>query len=66
MNGKTFSAFFRTLLTIAAFLIGLASFAQGTFTIKLKLVDSKTSEPVSFATASLTVKGEKTAAKYVL
>ncbi len=47
-------------------IISLAASAQGSFTVKLKLVDSKTSEPVGFATASLTVKGEKSAVKYVL
>ena len=46
--------------------MGQSVFAQASFTVKLKLVDAKTSEPVSYATASLTVKGEKTAAKYVL
>lgn len=40
--------------------------AQNQVSVKLKLVDSKTSEPVSFATVSLTVKGEDTPSKYVL
>ena len=66
MKGKYFPLFLRTLLSIAAVLIGLTASAQAAFTVKLKLVDAKTSEPVSFATASLTVKGETTAAKYVL
>ena len=34
--------------------------------MKLRLIDEKTSEPVGFATASLTPKGETTASKYVL
>ena len=43
-----------------------SAYAQNSFSVTLKLVDEKTGEPVGFATASLTVKGEKTAAKYVL
>ena len=66
MNGRSFPFFLRSLLSIIAVLAGLTSYAQGTFTVKLKLIDAKTSEPVSFATASLTVKGQTTAAKYVL
>ncbi len=50
------------LLTI----ISLAASAQNIYSVKLKLIDAKTSEPVGFATASLTVKGEATPAKYVL
>ena len=66
MKGKSFPFFLRSFLSIVSILVGLTSYAQGTFTVKLKLVDAKTAEPVSFATASLTVKGETTAAKYVL
>ena len=40
--------------------------ASAQVTVKLRLVDAKTSDPVSFATVSLTVKGETTPAKYVL
>ena len=47
-------------------LICTSAYAQGGFTVKLKLIDEKTSEPVGFATASLTKKGEKQAVKYVL
>ena len=53
-------------LTLLAFLVGIVASAQNQVSVKLKLVDSKTSEPVSFATVSLTVKGEDTPAKYVL
>ena len=53
---------FIMVLSVAAF----PAFAQNTFTVKLKLVDSNTGDPVGFATASLTVKGENVAAKYVL
>ena len=53
-------------LTLLAFLVGIVASAQNQVSVKLKLVDSKTSEPVSFATVSLTVKGEETPVKYVL
>lgn len=56
----------RTVFTFAALLLGLAAFAQGSHTVKFRLVDAKTSEPVGFATASLTPKGADTATKYVL
>ena len=58
--------FKRIIISFALILVGQVAFAQTTFTVKLKLIDEKTSEPVSYATASLTVKGETTAAKYVL
>ncbi len=47
-------------------ILSISSYAQGSFTVKLKLVDAKTSAPVAFATASLTTKGEPVALKYVL
>ena len=54
-------------LACALFLIfGFSAFAQNSFSVSLRLVDEKTGDPVGFATVSLTVKGEKTAAKYVL
>ena len=56
----------KILLTAAFMLACIAAYAQNSFTISLKLVDDKTGEPVGFATTSLTVKGEKTAAKYAL
>ena len=57
--------FKRIIISFVLVLMGQSVFAQASFTVKLKLVDAKTSEPVSYATVSLTVKGEKTAAKYV-
>ena len=55
------------ILLIATFMLScIMSYAQNSFTVSLKLVDDKTGEPVGFATTSLTVKGEKTAAKYAL
>ncbi len=40
--------------------------AQSSATVKLKLVDEKSGDPVPFATVSLTVKGAKEAKHYVL
>ena len=45
---------------------GIAASAQAIYSIKLHLTDAKTSGPVAFATASVTVKGEKTPLKYTL
>ena len=47
-------------------LLGVVSYAQGQFTVKLRLIDEKTSEPVGFATVSLTEKGAEKASKYAL
>ena len=51
---------------LLALLASVAASAQSQVSVSLKLIDSKTSEPVSFATVSLTVKGQDTPAKYVL
>ena len=66
MENKHRFHFIKSLLASMAFLLSLTAFAQGSFSVNLRLVDSKTSEPVSFATVSLTVKGQDNAAKYVL
>ena len=66
MINNRIALFRRVIMTVCVFLLGFSAYAQNAFTVKLKLVDAKTAEPVSFATASLTVKGETTAAKYVL
>ncbi len=58
--------FIRSLIATLALLLSFTALAQGSFSVKIRLVDSKTSEPVSFATVSLTVKGENKALKYVL
>ena len=61
------SGIFSKIMMVGLLLLaGLSAYAQNSFTVSLKLVDEKTGEPVGFATASLTVKGEKEAAKYVL
>lgn len=49
-----------------AILLCQSVFAQAIYSLKLHLTDSKTSEPVAFATASVTVKGEKSPLKYTL
>ena len=56
----------KIFLTAAFMFACIASYAQNSFTVTLKLVDDKTGEAVGFATTSLTVKGEKNAAKYAL
>ena len=47
-------------------IFSFSAYAQNQFSVKFKLVDAKTSEPVGFATASLTVKGAETASKFVM
>ena len=56
---------FKHLLLILTLMAGHTAFAQ-IYSIKLHLTDEKTGEPVSFATASVTVKGESTPSKYTL
>ena len=50
MNNNVMSLLKRIIIIVGVLLIGIDSFAQGSFTVKLKLVDTKTAEPVSFAT----------------
>ena len=66
MDKKVVSLFLRMFAVSVLLLTGFSAYAQNSFTVKLRLVDDRTSEPVSFATASLTVKGQTTAEKYVL
>ncbi len=66
MENRHHISFIRSFVASLALLLSFTAFAQGSFSVKLRLLDSKTSEPVSFATVSLTVKGQDTAAKYVL
>jgi hypothetical protein len=66
MENNHRNSFIRTLFASLAFLLSLTAFAQGSFSIKLQLVDSKTAEPVSYATVSVTEKGKTEALKYVL
>ena len=66
MNGRHSNFFIKAISAFALMLISYGASAQAIYSIKLKLVDDKTSEPVGFATASATVKGEKEPEKYVL
>lgn len=54
------------MLIFLAALSGLDAYAQSGLTVRMKLADAKTGEPVPFATVSLTAKGGKTPLKYVL
>ena len=58
--------FIKNLLLVLALMAGTPALAQSIYSIKLHLADEKTSEPVAFATASVTVKGEQSPAKYTL
>ena len=66
MIGRLSHFFFKTVSVFALMLFSLNASAQAIYSIKLKLVDDKTSEPVAFATASVTAQGAKEPAKYVL
>ena len=57
--------FYRYLLIIIAFLAGTSGFAQS-YSVKLRLVEDKSSEAVPFATVSLTPSGNTKAVKYAL
>ncbi len=56
----------KMLLACAVMLASLSAYAQNSFTVKAAFTDETNSEPVGFATVSLTVKGEEEPAKYVL
>ena len=47
-------------------LLSFSAFAQNSFSVKLKLIDAKTSEPVGYATASITAKGAESAFRFVM
>ena len=66
MRKSFIAGLIRSLLVFVFLLSGINASAQGSITVKLRLVDEKTSQPVPFATVSLTVKGETKASKYVL
>ena len=63
---KISGMFSRFMMVAFLLLSGLSAYAQNSFSVKLKLVDEGTGEPVGFATVSLTLAGEDEAAKYVL
>ena len=58
--------FFKTVLSVVILFVALPLSAQAQCSVKVRLVDDKTGEPVAFATTSLTPKGSTTASKYVL
>ena len=66
MKNRLLLFFKRIFFVFAIFLYGHTAFAQNLYNVTVKLVDAKTSEPVAYATASLTVKGESVAARYIL
>ena len=66
MLRNLFERFFKTVLAVSILFVALPLSAQAQYSVKLKLIDDKTGEPVAFATASLTPKGATTATKYVL
>ena len=66
MENKNRLSFIRFALASMAMLLSLAAYAQGSYSIKLRLLDSKSAEPVSFATVSIAEKGQDKALKYVL
>ncbi len=65
MSSKT-NLFIRLAIVCLLSIMSLSASAQAIYSVKLKLIDAKTSGPVGFATASVTAKGETTPAKYVL
>ncbi len=54
------------LLLLVSLLAAPSAFAQAIYSLKVRAVEEKTGQPVAFATASVTVKGEKEALKYTL
>ena len=58
--------YIKYLLLLLTLLASQSAFAQAIYSLKFNLADEHTSEPVPFATASVTVKGETTPAKYTL
>ena len=66
MTGRLSNFFFKAFSVFALMLFSYSASAQAIYSIKLKLVDDKTSEPVAFATLSVTVQGDKEPLKYVL
>ena len=66
MHSRISDSLLKTALLCVAMILSISAYAQNSLTVKAKLADEKTGEPVGFATASLTVKGENEPAKYVL
>ena len=66
MKNNCLLSFNRALIVFLACFISVTSFAQGSFSVKLRLVDSQTDEPIPFATVSISEKGQTKALKYAL
>lgn len=66
MENSTRRSVLRLILSAALMMVVFSASAQNSFTVSMKLSDAKTDAPVGFATASVTVKGEKSPVKYVL
>ena len=66
MISRAFPRLFKVLVISLAMSLCQTSFAQAIYSVKVKLIDAQTSESVPFATASVTLKGEKTPARYSL
>ena len=56
----------RCVIVLALAILCFPVFAQSGFSVKVRLSDARTGEPVSFATVSLTAKGGSKPLKYVL
>lgn len=55
------------LIIILSFVAaGVSTYANGQFSVKIRLVDEKTAEPVGFATVSVFAKGSSSALKYAM
>ena len=57
MHSRILNSLLKAALVCVAMIFSLSAYAQNSFTVKAKLADQKTGDPVGFATASLTVKG---------
>ena len=59
MKNSNLSFLLKTVFITVFTLIGFSAYAQNSFNVKVKFVDTNTNEAVAGATASLTVKGEE-------
>ena len=66
MSNRSVNFLLKLSVLSALLMFTIPGYAQAIYSIKVKLSDAKTSEPVAYATASVSVKGESSALKYVL
>ena len=66
MSHRHISVLLNLLIIPLAFLAGTSAYAQAIYSVKVRAVEESTGQPIAYATASVTVKGEKTALKYTL